>query len=94
VIFQGKSSEIPANWATGIDTKVQPVKGVDGKITVYSELGNFGKGKYFPGDPICTYRRKEVTCATFITEGGRISGKILVSTLQILDELDVSKGAK
>jgi hypothetical protein len=89
VIFQGKSAEIPANWATGIDTEVQPVRGADGKIRVDSESGNFGKGKYFPGGPTCSYRGKEVPCATFITEGGGISGKILVSILEILDELDV-----
>jgi hypothetical protein len=41
------------------------------------------------GLPERTEEKRLQPCATFITEGGEISGKILVTTLQILDELDV-----
>jgi phage terminase small subunit len=88
VIFQGKTSEIPSHWTTGIDTRVDPVRGSDGRIRMDGEF-NFGPGKYFPGGPTCTYRGKIIPCATYITEGGGISGEILVSILQTLDDLDV-----
>jgi hypothetical protein len=44
IIFQGKSSEIPSHWVSGIDTWVDPVRGSDGGIRVDGEF-NFGKDK-------------------------------------------------
>jgi hypothetical protein len=67
---------------------VDPVKDSDGGIRMDGEF-NFGEGKYFPGGPTCTYRGKTIPCATYITEGGGISGEILVSVLRTLDDLDV-----
>jgi hypothetical protein len=87
VIFQGKSKEIPADWVSGIDTRVEPVRGEDGEIR--TDGINYGPGKYFPNGPTCTYRGKTIPCATYITESGGISGEILVSILRTLDDLDV-----
>ena len=28
---------------------------------------NLGKGKYYPGEPICTYNDKTVYCLTYIS---------------------------
>jgi hypothetical protein len=67
---------------------VEPVKGRDGNIKMDGE-DNFGPGKYFPGGPTCYHQGKEIPCAIYITEGGGISGDILVSVLTILDGLDV-----
>jgi hypothetical protein len=44
VIFQVKSSKIPAIWASGIDAKVEPVKGSDDIIKMDGKE-NFGPGK-------------------------------------------------
>jgi hypothetical protein len=87
VIFQGKSKEIPANWVSGIDSRVEPVRGEDGEIR--TDGINYGEGKYFPNGPTCTYRGKTIPCATYITESGGINGEILVSVLRTLDDLDV-----
>jgi hypothetical protein len=88
VIFQGKSTDIPSHWVSGIDTRVEPVRESDGSIKIDGEC-NFGEGKYFPGGPTCTYRGKTIPCATYITESGGISGEILVNILRTLDDLDV-----
>jgi hypothetical protein len=87
VIFQGKSSEVPGNWADGIDVRVEPLRGENGKIR--TDGSNFGKGKYFPRGPTCTFRGKDIPCLTYITESGGINGDILVDILRTLDELDV-----
>ena len=87
IIFQGKSSEVPASWASGIDILLEPTRGADGKISI--DDCNFGQNKYFPGGPICNFRGKQIPCATYVTEGGGISGEILVDVLRILDALEV-----
>jgi hypothetical protein len=67
---------------------VEPVKGRDGNIKMDGE-DNFGPVKYFPGGRTCYHQGKEIPCAIYITEGGGISGDILVSVLTILNGLDV-----
>jgi hypothetical protein len=43
VLFQGKETEVPASWASGIDIQQsEPVKDSDGNIEVSES--NFGKG--------------------------------------------------
>jgi hypothetical protein len=67
-IFQGKESEVPAAWASGIDIRLEPVRDQFGNIEVGES--NFGQGKYFPGGPTCRFRGVDIPCATYITEGG------------------------
>ena len=86
-IFQGKGSQVPAIWTSGIDITITPVRDSDGNIA--KDESNFGSGKYFPGGPSCTYNGKEIPCATYITEGGGINADILVDVLKMLDKLDV-----
>jgi hypothetical protein len=87
LIFQGKGPAVPASWKSGIDIRLSPVRDDDGKIAI--DERNFGKGKFFPDGPTCTYLGKDIPCATFVTEGGGISADILVDVLTILDTLDV-----
>jgi hypothetical protein len=70
IIFQGKASEVSTAWASGIDIKLEPVRDSRGNIEVSES--NFGKGKYFPGGPTCTFRGVDIPCATYITEGGNL----------------------
>jgi hypothetical protein len=79
--------EVPGNWALGIDIRLEPMRGENSKIRT-DEL-NFGKGKYFPNGPACTFRGKEIPTLTYITESGGVNGDILMSILQTLDALDV-----
>jgi hypothetical protein len=88
IIFQGKLSEIPAEWASGINIQVEHVRGRESNISMQEGI-YFGKGKYFPNGVTCEHRGKEIPCATFISEEGGISGDILVSVLRILDDLIV-----
>ena len=60
VIFQGKLTEIPATWRTGVDVRVTPIMTENGEeIDVEMYLG---KGKYYPGGPTCTYNGNTVDC--------------------------------
>jgi hypothetical protein len=43
IIFQGKGSEVPAAWASGIDIRLEPVRDKFGNIEVGES--NFGKGE-------------------------------------------------
>jgi hypothetical protein len=87
VIFQGSSKDVPGSWASGIDIQLEPTRGENGKIR--TDESNFGKGKYFPNGPTCSFRGKEIPTLTYITESGGVNGDILVSVLQTLDALDV-----
>jgi hypothetical protein len=53
VIFQGKSTKVPGNWASGIDIRLEPKRRENGKFRI--DQSNFGKGKYFPNGPTCTF---------------------------------------
>ena len=87
VAFQGKQSEVPATWRTGVDLTVTPSLTADGnKIDMNL---NFGEGKYYPGGPTCKYNGKVVDCLTFISESGGITGNILVDILTYFDQIDL-----
>jgi hypothetical protein len=80
VIFQGGLSQVPTAWASGIDIQLQTVRDSDGIIVI--DESYFGKDKYFLDGPTwCTFQGIDILCATYITEGGRINGNILVDVL-------------
>ncbi len=79
VIFQGKQSEVPATWRTGVDLTVTQILTADGN-KIDMDI-NFGEGKSYPGGPTCKYNGKVVDCLTFISESGGITGDTLVDIL-------------
>ena len=50
---------------------------------------NIGKGKYYSGEPTCTYNGKTINCLTCISESGRITGDILVDILTYFDQIEL-----
>ena len=60
-----------------------------GKVVFDKATTNHGPGKYLPGGPTCIYNGKTISCATNVSESGRITADILVAVITVLDELDV-----
>ena len=50
-------------------------------------LMDIGSGKYYPCGNSCTYKGKTVPCLVEFSEGGGISGNILMNVLSKLDDL-------
>ncbi len=87
VIFQGKHTEVPATWRTGVDFCITPILSEDGNEI---NIGlNFGDGKYYPGGPSCIYNGKIVDCLTYISKIGGITDDILVDILTYFDQIDL-----
>jgi hypothetical protein len=81
VIYASENEEgIAANWVTGVDITVVPEKDENGNIDIDGEK-NFGKGKYFPSGPTCTFRGKEIPYLPLSSPSGSITGELLVSIL-------------
>ena len=71
---------------TGVDITVEP-HGDPNDVEYF--FNNCGKSKYFPGGPICNFRRKEILSMIRWSESASISSAILVDVLKTLDTLDV-----
>ena len=67
-------------WITGEDITIKnQAKYANG---VFDFAMNLGEGKFMPGETKCTYMGQTVDCITFGSEGGGISGHILVDILE------------
>jgi len=87
VIFRSDQDKVPLLWKTGIDARVKdPARDSRDKIDFAT---NMGKGKFYPGGPTCEFNGKVVDCLTFTSEGGGITGAILVEILSYFDEIEL-----
>jgi hypothetical protein len=85
VIIQGKN-RIP-EVETGIDTSVEEHVGSYDDIDFMKK--NKGRGKTFPGGPICTFKGQEIPCLVRFSESGGMTGPILLDIFKTLDYFEV-----
>ena len=88
VIFNRKKENIPFNYAAGIVATIKPNLDLNRKIRVDASNFSISK-KYFPCSPACLYNGKAIKCQTFMPKHKGMTSTILVSTLKILDDLEV-----
>ena len=75
-------------WKTGIDITVEnPVRDENGTLDFTLNMGE--EVQYLPKGPKCNYNDKEVTCLTFESKSGGITGKILVQMLEHFDKINL-----
>ena len=86
VIFQHVHGNVPISWRTGFDATVEPIRDKNGNIDFER---NLGPGTFQPGGPTCTYNGKEVECLVYSSEGGGITGEILVSIVTYFDYIEL-----
>ena len=84
IIIQGKIPKLDVE--KGVDITVQP-EGDSNEVGFF--FNNCGKGKYFPGAPVCNFRGKEIPAMIRWNESATITSEILVDMLKTLDRLDV-----
>ena len=84
VIFTGK--RINAMCETSLDLNVEAIGDVSDED--YFE-NNSGKGKMFPGGPMCHVRGVEVPCFCAWSNKGGITSDILTNILKIMDHLNL-----
>ena len=84
VIFIGK--RINAMCETSLDLNVEAIGDVSDED--YFE-NNSGKGKRFPGGPMCHVRGVEVPCFYAWSNKGGITSDILTNILKIIDHLNL-----
>ena len=74
-------------WITGEDITIKnQAKDANG---VFYFAMNLCEGNFMPGGPKCTCMGQTVDCLTFGSEGGGISGQILVNILEYFDSIDL-----
>ena len=92
VIFEGK--ERNPLLESGIDVFHPLSQQFEGDITDSNMdffESNYGKGKLFPGGPVCDFEGKKVPTMIRYSEKGSITGEILTDILRTLDHFEIFK---